>query len=125
MKILLDTNFLLLPASLKVDIFEGIEKLINEKHELVTIQPVLRELRGLAREKGKDAAAARVGLQLLEKKKIKILDTEEWDADNAIVKMAEKENIIVGTLDLELRKKILKMGRKTIYLRAKKHLILG
>ncbi|MCK4634242.1 MAG: nucleotide-binding protein [Candidatus Aenigmarchaeota archaeon] len=125
MKIVLDTNFLLLPANLKVDIFAEIEKIMDEKYELVTIHPVSRELRGLARGKGKDAVAAKVGLQLLEKKKVKVLDIEEWDADKAILKMAEKENIIVCTLDMELRKKILEMGRKTIYLRAKKHLILG
>ena len=125
MKIILDTNFLLLPANLKVDIFEEIEKIMDEKHELVTIEPVLRELRGLARGKGKDAVAAKVGLQLLKKKKVKVLDTGEWDADKAILKIAEKENTIVCTLDADLRKKILKIGRKIIYLRAKKHLVLG
>ncbi len=122
MKILLDTNFFLVPARFGVDVFAELERIVEESYELVTVQPVVRELRGLARGKGKDASAARVGLRLLEER-VKILDTKERDADRAIRKLAG--DYVVATLDSELRERIRKTGRKTIYLRAKKYLVLG
>lgn len=123
MKIILDANFFLIPANFKVDVFEELDRIIEGSCEVFTIKPVVRELRGLAREKGKDARAARVGLQLLEKKAIKVLKTKEKDADRAIIKMPD--DFVVATLDVELRKKLLKTGKKVIYLRAKKYLVLG
>ncbi len=126
MKVILDTNFFILPGKLKIDIFSEIDRIIDEKYEIVTIKPVINELRGLAREKGKKGMHAKLGLQLIEKKKVKILKTRERDADKAILKASEKEDdVIVGTLDKELRKKLEKSNKKTIYLRAKKYLVLG
>jgi rRNA-processing protein FCF1 len=122
MKVVLDANFLLIPDQLKVDIFAEMDRAIEEKYELFTTEPVLRELRGLARGKGKYSRAARVGLQLLEKKKVKTLKTKEQDADLA---MLELVGCVIATQDLELREKLQKMGRKVIYLRAKRYLVLG
>jgi len=122
MKIVFDTNFFLIPVKFKIDVFAELDRIIEEKYEVFTIEQVVRELRGLTRENSRDARAARFGLELLEKKKIKILKTKERDTDRAMEKI--DESFVVATLDSELRKKLAKKGRKVIYLRAKKYLVL-
>ncbi|UCG95585.1 MAG: hypothetical protein JSV92_00870 [archaeon] len=124
MRIILDTNFLLLPDRFGVDIFSELERVVGGSYEVFTIEPVMRELRGLAREKGKDAGAAKVGLQLVEKMDVKTLKTRESDADKAILELARKEGFVVATQDIELRKKTRARGGKVIYLRAKQYLVL-
>lgn len=124
MKILLDTNFLLLPAMFRVDIFAEVERVVGGSHEFFTINPVVRELRGLAMGKGKDCRAAKVGLQLLEKENVEVLETDEENADEAILKMVEKEDFVVATQDAELRERVREKNRKVIYLRAKQYLVL-
>ena len=124
MRVLLDTNFFLLPCQFGVDVFGEIERVVESKYKLITISPVVRELRGLARERGKEGRAARVGLELLKKKDIKVIDAKKQDADDAIVKLSD-EGVIVATLDKELRDRLRKKGRKTIYLRGKQKLVLG
>lgn len=120
MRVILDTNFFLLPAKFKVDIFAELDRIIDVKYELVTLEPVMRELRGLARGKGKDGMAARVGLKLLEGK-VRVVKFKEKDADVAILKFAKKGDA-VATLDAVLERRLLGLGRKVIYLRAKKYL---
>jgi len=124
MRVLIDTNFFLLPARFKVDIFAEMERVVGGSHEFFTIKPVVRELRGLAIGKGKDCRAAKVGLQLLKKERIEILETEEENADKAILEMSEKEGFVVATQDAELREKVRKKNGKVIYLRAKQYLVL-
>jgi rRNA-processing protein FCF1 len=123
MRIILDTNFLLLPARFGVDIFAELDRIIGGSYELFSIEPVMRELRGLARGKGKNAGAAKVGLQLAEKRGVTILKTPESDADKAILELVRKD-FVVATQDTELRKKVSTTGGKVIYLRAKQYLVL-
>lgn len=123
MRVILDTNFFLIPVKFKVDVFAELDRIIEGKYEVVTLEPVVRELRGLAKEKGKDGMAARVGLKLLEEK-VRVVKFNEKDADVAILKFAKKGDV-VATLDAVLEKRLLGLGRKVIYLRAKKYLVLN
>lgn len=123
MRVVLDTNFFLVPAKFRVDIFAELDRIIDCRYELVTMEPVVRELRGLARERGKDGRATRVGLKLLEERKIRVVKTREKDADIAILKFAKRGDA-VATLDMNLEKRLLGSGRKVIYLRAKKYLTI-
>jgi len=130
MKIILDTNIFLVPEKFKVDIFEEFDRLIDEKYELVTIEPVVRELKKLSMGNSRDARAARFGLNFLEAKSIKVTKTKENTADKAIVSLSEKflrksEECAVATLDKELKRKLKKIGVKVIYLRNKKYLAMG
>ena len=125
MKIILDTNFLLIPERFKVNIFEELDIVVEEKYELIVPEGVVNELKRLAERKGKDGRAARVALVLMEKKKIKILKTKEDSVDKAIKELAKRfKNCAVATLDSKLKKDLLMEGKKVIYLRAKKYLVL-
>lgn len=126
MKIIIDTNFFLIPEKFKVDIFKEFDRIVDKKYELLTIDLVKKELENLSKGRSKDARAAKFGLKLFKSKDIKVLNTKQKDnADKAILKLSEKfSNCAVATLDKELRQKILESGTKVIYLRNKKYLVL-
>ena len=123
-KIILDTNFLMIPYQFKVDIFEEMNRIIEEKHELVTLNSVIEELKRLTKSKGKDSVAAKIGLELIKRKRIKIIKTKEKKTDDAILKLADK-NTIVATNDRLLIQRLKNRNIKIIYLRGIKHLSLG
>jgi hypothetical protein len=123
-KIILDTNFLTIPYQFNVDIFEEIDRIMEEDYELITLDRVVEELKNMIKSKSKDAVAARIALELIEKKNVKIINTDEKKVDNTIIKLADKDTI-VATNDRVLRKKIKDKNVKVLYLRSKKHLEMG
>jgi len=123
MEIILDTNFLVYCAKNKLDYFEEIHNLINEKYELVTLSNVIKELEKLKEKakKYKDKISADLALQLIEKNKIRKINFKEGNTDELIIKLSKKsKKNIVATLDREMRK-ILK---RVILINKKNRLIL-
>jgi rRNA-processing protein FCF1 len=118
MKFLLDTNFLLAPGKHKVDVFRELERF--GKPELYTIDLVVKELEKLSRGKGKDGSHARLALELLEKKKIRVLDTGGTSADLEIERIASEEGFAVCTQDRELRERLSREDVIVIFLRQKR-----
>ena len=49
MKVILDTNFFMVPEKFKIDVFGELDRIIDEKYELITIDSVINELEGLSR----------------------------------------------------------------------------
>jgi len=123
-KIILDTNFFTIPHQFKIDIFEEIDRIMEEEYELITLNKVVEELKKLAKEKTENAVAARIGLEMIKKRNIKVISTEDKNVDNTIFKIADK-NTIVATNDRVLRKKLKNKNVKTLYLRSKKHIEMG
>jgi uncharacterized protein len=122
-KVLLDTNFLLIPAKFKVDIYAELER-IFDKHELFVLDKSLVELDNIIQnQKGAEKAAAKLAKAILEAKKPKTLKTTSKDyVDDVILGL---EGYIVATQDKELRDRLKKKGIKTITLRQKKYLVLN
>lgn len=120
-KIIFDANFLIDLARFRIDIKE-VEALVGPC-QLSTVDLVLKELKRIASKKTKVSRSAKVALKLIESKKMEILKTEEENTDEAILKLANKETM-VATNDSELRKSLKRVGAKTIYLRARKHLAI-
>ncbi len=129
-KVLLDTNFLLIPAQFGVDIFSEIDRVMDDAYELVTIDAVVDELdklatQGTAGGKGADKKAAKVGRALLEVKKVRVLKTEKHlNADKLIVQQSKSPDFIVATQDQELKRLLKENNTKLIVLRGKNHLEL-
>ncbi|WP_342771828.1 PIN domain-containing protein, partial [Methanoculleus sp. UBA300] len=63
MKVLLDTNALLMPVQFGIDLYDELQALFGD-FEPVTLEEVVGELSGLSRGRGRDATAARVGLAM-------------------------------------------------------------
>jgi hypothetical protein len=122
-KIILDTNFLMIPYQFNVDIFKEIERVIEEGYELITLDSVVKELKRMKKSRGKDAIAAKVALELIKKKNVKVIKTKEKKVDNTIIKLADK-NTIVATNDKVLREKLKNKNVKVLYLRSRKRLAI-
>jgi rRNA-processing protein FCF1 len=117
MKVLVDTNFLLLPHQFGVDIFEYLKC-----YDIAVLSPCMMELKKLARKKSRDAVAAKVALQLVKAKNIEIVKSGEKTTDRGILNYAIQENCVVATNDKELIKALKKHGIKIIRLKQRKYL---
>lgn len=115
-KIILDTNFLMIPHQFGVDIFEYLKDC-----EIETMSPVVTELKRLARKKNDDGIAARIAMKLIKDNKIRIIKSKE-KADKAILNHAVREKCAVATNDKALIQALKSKGVKIIRLKQKKYL---
>ena len=134
-KILLDTNFLLIPAAFNVDIFSEFNR-IFPKNKLFILDKSIEELINIElKQKGKYKQEARLGLQMVKKYKISTIKTEKHintykstskilNVDDLIVDFALKEDYLIATQDKEIKAKIKKYNKKSIILKQKKYLII-
>jgi hypothetical protein len=124
-KIILDTNFLLIPSQFKLDIFSEIRRIADFKYELFIIDKTIDELKEIIaskQQKQKNKLAAKIALQLIEKYKLKKIKTEEDLVDNAIISLANKKDYIIATQDKLLKSKLKKKSIPLIILRQKSYL---
>ncbi len=125
-KILLDTNFLMIPGQFRLDIFREIKKIAEFNYKVYILDLSLEELKKIAlKGSGKDKKAAKLALELVKTQHIKIIPTKTKEleglyADDIIVRLAD--DYIIGTLDKELKKRL--SGKRLIILRQKKYLEL-
>ncbi|MCR3884140.1 DNA-binding protein [Methanotrichaceae archaeon M04Ac] len=119
MKVLLDTNGLMVPGEFGVDVFEELERLGYRR--FLVLRPVLRELESLSRlaDSRRDRIAARIGLLLAEG--CEIVEAS-GGADEALLDLALKTGAAVFTNDKELKKKLSTRGVTVIHLRQRRRL---
>ncbi len=120
-KVILDTNFLLVPFQFRVDIRKQIEENLEEPHELVVPSGVVSELKKLGRGHGKEGAAARFAIKLLGLMAVKKVRSS-GHVDDWIAGYAAKEGAIVCTNDAGLRHKLKNAGVKMIVLKSRSRL---
>jgi len=126
-KVILDTNFLLIPGQFKLDIFTQIEELVKEPHYLCIVDKSITELNKLTIiGKEKDRFAAKLALVLIRQKNLKTLHgfASKKSVDDIIVKKSDKDTFI-ATQDKALRKRLKDKGSKIIGLRQKKYLVIA
>lgn len=114
-KILLDTNFLLVPFQFGLDVFGEMREVFEGEYLLVVPTGVVGELEKLASGKGKEGAAARFGLKLLSLRKIERVESS-GNVDGWILEYARKEGAVVATNDRALRENLKKKGVKVLSL---------
>ncbi|HLC48153.1 MAG TPA: hypothetical protein VJI13_03685 [Candidatus Norongarragalinales archaeon] len=126
MRVLLDTNFLLIPFSNHVDIFEEIGRLLTGKVAFIILASSLQELRSL---RGRHKMYARAMLQFIDGSgdKFEIVKLQ-GKTDRLILEYSEKHNsedYYVATMDKELKDKLKRVKVRVIGLRGKGHLEMG
>ena len=136
-KIVLDTNFLLIPGQFGVDIFAELQRLCGFNYEAVALAAAVAELNGIINDKNasaKDRRAAKLGIQLMKAKGVNVIksyrkvfkttDEAILDFATATNKASDKsvESVIVATQDRELRDKLAAKGVDVIVLRQKQYL---
>ncbi len=115
-RILLDTNFFLVPFQLGINIMSEFDRIMQEPYQMMTLMPVKDELEKLARSgKGADRSAARLGTHLA--RNMEVVDAK-GKSDDAIVDYAKsREDVLVATNDSALRKRLKKENIQTIFVR--------
>ncbi|TAJ45647.1 type II toxin-antitoxin system VapC family toxin [Methanofollis fontis] len=121
MRILLDTNALMMPAQFRVDLFGELRALLGGYEPLV-LEDVVHELEGLARGSGNDAAAARTGLLMADRCLTVRGRSSAPTVDERIRAYAMDEGCMVATNDRRLREHLLAAGVPVITLRNRKKL---
>ena len=123
-KIIIDTNFLLIPIQFKVDIFSEFNRICSFNYKLLIFDKSIEELKNIIqKQRGKDKKAAEFALKLIKLKNIEIIETEHKYVDELILGSINKDTVI-ATQDVLLKKQLLEKGASVIILRQKKYLQL-
>lgn len=117
-KVIIDTNGLMIPGQFGIDIFSELKRLGFDSYLVVWAS--VKELEKIYTEgRGKDRAAARIALSLMDK--CTIIEKNGF-VDDIIIDMAVDENAAVLTNDVELKKRLCSKGVTIVHLRGKTHL---
>lgn len=122
-KVALDTNMLTAAQQFKADVFNEVRKTFGKTEFIIPIQ-VLEELEKIRQKDKKVEKAVKVAGELLKKNKFKKEKIKAKNADDALLKLAEKK-VVIATNDKKLREKIKEAGGKSLLLRKKKLIISG
>ena len=118
--VVLDTNALLLPYQLGMNIEKELTRLLGICRIIVPTS-VIKEAEKLASSNGSVAMAAKLGLNIVRKKDYQIVETL-YDGDDGVMDVAVKTNAAIVTNDKELKKKAKDMGLPVIYVRGESRL---
>lgn len=114
-KIILDTNFLVAPFQLSIDIFDELEEMHPES-KVYTIEDVVHEAKSIEEGKYKKLVE-----KLLETQDIEVLETTgEGTVDDLLVELPN--DFTIATNDKELKNRLLDKGKEVIIIRSKNHL---
>ncbi len=126
-KIILDTNFLIYCAEKKIDYTTEIERIMSEGYEICILSQVIKEIEELRLKATKfsDRQAAELALKIIKLNKIKMINSHGTYADEAIINLAKKEEIIVATLDKILAGRLKRQRKiRNITIQGEKRLVL-
>jgi len=122
-KVILDSNFLMIPFQFNIDIFQEIEYLLQKKVDFVVPSAVKSELTGISARGGEGAAEASLALQLASRCRVVDVTLEPKETvDDAIVKASQKLGAVVATTDIDLKKRLRDIKVPVVYLREKSKL---
>jgi rRNA-processing protein FCF1 len=119
-RVILDTNFLLLPGD-GFDVFTAIYDAMNEPYKLCVLEKTYHELESIiqgttkTKQKGKSKFYAKLGYVMAKQKRLTVLHKGQkaLSVDDQLVNAADKHTY-VATLDKALQKRILDAGGKVI-----------
>jgi rRNA-processing protein FCF1 len=118
--VVLDTNFLLIPAQFKVDIFVEIERVCRFPYQLKVVEGTLGELQKLMMEgDAKERKAAKMAFSLFSQHKVGILNIS-GEVDSAIASLPK--GTVVATQDQRLKRVLKERGFSLVVLRQQKYL---
>jgi rRNA-processing protein FCF1 len=124
LKVILDSNAMLVPLQFKIDIFRDLERLLNRSFEVILLSPVKRELEAIAR-KGSPKMRKNASYALKLAKKCRYVEVDfpaSALTDDVIVKIAEEWKSPVFTNDRKLKQRLRDISVPVIYVRQKSRL---
>lgn len=123
-KIILDSNFLLIQPQFHINIIENLENVLNQKVKGIILSPVYKEIQNLSRGNNiNERKKALFTLKHIEGFEIvDVTKKQNESVDDLIIRLAKEWNCPVATNDKKLRKKLRDMNIAVVYLRQKSHL---
>jgi rRNA-processing protein FCF1 len=114
----LDTNFILSCIRKKIDFFEKIPQM---GMKIIIPLQIMDEIRKFSRQgRGNLKQEAKLALVILENQDFKRVDLYNKNADNGIIRLAEKnQNYIIATLDRQIK---VKTKNQNLVIRGEKEL---
>lgn len=123
LKIILDTNFFFIPFKFKVDIFEELSNLLNQRFKPILLSSTKKELQGLIESTSKFGKQAIFAFEFTKKCHFVQVEKDLNESyDDVIVRVSSESKTPVATNDRELRKRLRKNGVPVIFLRQKSYL---
>jgi len=125
-KIIIDANLFFVPAQFRIDIFENMATLLNQKFEPILLSTTFQEIQQMA-EKGTPKLGKQAAMAIKIAEKCRIVNVEknpEETNDEVILRMAAQMKCPVATNDRELRKRLRERDVPVIFLRGKHQLEL-
>ncbi|MBT8172341.1 hypothetical protein KJN74_05675 [Candidatus Bathyarchaeota archaeon] len=125
LKIILDTNFFFIPFKFKLDIFEELANLLNQRFKPIILSSTQKELQGLVESAPKVRKQVILAFEFAKKcdlVQVKKGLTETYD--DVIVRVASKSKTPVATNDKDLRIRLRQNQVPVIFLRQKRLLEL-
>lgn len=119
-RVILDTNFLLVPAREDVDIFSEIHRACPSGVRFAMMAGSKIELDLLAARGGKERTQVKLANTLIRAKKVEQIPHQVQSVDDAIVEEAQGGDI-VATMDLKLRRRLKEKGIDVAVLRSRNH----
>lgn len=114
-KIMLDTNFLVAPFQLSIDLFEEIDR-VYPVNEVYTLEDAVQEARSIEEGRYKKLVE-----KLIETQDIQVLETEgEGEVDDLLVNICE--DFVIATNDRELKDRLVEKGAEVLFIRSGDHL---
>jgi rRNA-processing protein FCF1 len=123
-KILCDTNFLLVPLRFGVDIFQESEKTLNDVTTFYVSSRVLDEIRILKKKAKPTFEKELMFAEKIAARCIFVNDNSCSLVDDSLISLSRKMGMVLATTDSMLRKKARLEGIKVLYLRQRRYLIL-
>ncbi len=119
-KVILDTNFLLIPYQFHIDIFSELHQLVEGAYDVIVPTGVRTELEKIANHKGRHALGARLALKILDAHEKWITYVEsEGHVDKWILNYAKEHRAIVCTNDKVLRLRSKQADLRTITMKSR------
>jgi len=121
--VILDSSAIMMLFEFSIDLENELTRLLGS-YNVVVPKTVLKELETLSKKEsdGKKKMKAKASIILIEK--YDIVDVKSENADDSIIELAKEKDGVVVTNDIELRKRLKEFSVTTIFLRAKKKLVM-
>lgn len=126
--VIVDTNFLMLPAQFGIDIFTQAKEAVDRRIEFIVLASVVEEVERKALEAtgSKEKRLLRVTIELMRRCEIVEVDDNlaEMPVDDQVLEYAKSINGVIATNDKELRAKARKLEIPLLILRGRKRVVI-
>jgi len=127
LRLVVDTSLLMCCVEDRKALEELVVESFERPVEIIVPDAVLRELAGIARNRGRRGALARIALEEVRRMaaegRCKVVEAGEGDVDSLLIRLAKELGAYIASADEKLRHKARSLGvGEVAYLKAQKRL---